>query len=66
MNSLPVPVSDDDIMEMFQFADKDDDGKLSYAEFLVKTFIVRDKILKPSQTESFESKVSEITQTSAI
>ena len=49
MTSLPVPVSDEDIAEMFQFADKDDDGKLSYAEFLVKTFRILDKIQKTLQ-----------------
>ena len=35
MRSLPVPVADKDIEEMFSYADKDNDGKLSYQEFLV-------------------------------
>ena len=35
MRSLPVRVPDHDIEEMFAFADKDNDGKLSYAEFKV-------------------------------
>ena len=35
MKSLPVPVSDDDIEEMFNFADKNKDDKLSYKEFEV-------------------------------
>ena len=35
MKNLPVPVSDEDIEEMFEFADKDKDGELSYSEFLV-------------------------------
>ena len=35
MKSLPVCVPDDDIEEMFAFADKDNDGTLSYAEFKV-------------------------------
>ena len=35
MRSLPVCVPDDDIEEMFAFADKDNDGALSYAEFKV-------------------------------
>ena len=35
MKSLPVCVPDDDIEEMFAFADKDKDGTLSYAEFKV-------------------------------
>ena len=32
---LPVHVPDDDIAEMFAFADKDGDGQLSYEEFEV-------------------------------
>ena len=35
MKSLPVTVEDEDIEEMFNFADADGDGKLSYAEFQV-------------------------------
>ena len=35
MKSLPVCVEDADIEEMFQFADQDGDGKLSYQEFQV-------------------------------
>ena len=37
MKNLPVEVSDEDIEEMFQFADKNGDGKLSYKEFKVTT-----------------------------
>ena len=33
MKNLPVEVSDEDIDEMFEFADKNKDGKLSYKEF---------------------------------
>ena len=33
MKSLPVAVSDEDIEDMFEFADKDKDGELSYEEF---------------------------------
>ena len=33
MKNLPVFVTDEDIDEMFKFADKDADGKLSYQEF---------------------------------
>ena len=36
MRNLPVQVADEDIEEMFEFADKDKDGKLSYQEFLVR------------------------------
>ena len=35
MKNLPVQVADEDIEEMFEFADKDKDGQLSYQEFLV-------------------------------
>ena len=35
MRSLPVPVSEVDIEEMFNFSDKNRDGKLSYKEFEV-------------------------------
>ena len=35
MRSLPVPVSEVDIEEMFNFSDKNKDGKLSYKEFEV-------------------------------
>ena len=38
MKNLPVEVSDQDIEEMFEFADKNKDGKLSYKEF--KVFVV--------------------------
>ena len=33
MRNLPVPVADSEIDEMFEFADKNQDGKLSFAEF---------------------------------
>ena len=33
MKNLPVPVDDEDIEEMFTYADKNKDGKLSYKEF---------------------------------
>ena len=35
MTHLPEPVADQDIMEMFNYADKDRDGRISYEEFLV-------------------------------
>ena len=41
MQNLPVPVSDEDIEEMFEFADKDKNGKLSYKDELnIQRFIV--------------------------
>ena len=30
MRNLPVPVNEDDIDQMFEFADKDKDGKIDY------------------------------------
>ena len=35
MKNLPVHVEEEDIEEMFAFADKNCDGKLSYSEFEV-------------------------------
>ena len=40
MKNLPVAVADEDIEEMFEFADKNRDGKLSYQEFLVTNCFV--------------------------
>ena len=36
MKNLPVTVEDEEIHEMFDFADKDKDGKLSFKEFQVQ------------------------------
>ena len=35
MNHLPEPVDDQEIMEMFNYADKDRDGRINFEEFLV-------------------------------
>ena len=35
MTHLPEPVGDQEIMEMFNYADKDRDGRINFAEFLV-------------------------------
>ena len=35
MRSLPENVPDNVIQEMFEFADKDHDGRISFAEFQV-------------------------------
>jgi Ca2+-binding EF-hand superfamily protein len=43
MRNLPVPVADDDIDQMFDYADTDKDGRLSYKEFQV-SLIYDDKI----------------------
>ena len=42
MKNLPVPVEDEDIEEMFEYADKNKDGKLSYKEFKVSKHKVKD------------------------
>merc|ERR1711892_1160830 len=41
MTNLPEPVSDQEILEMFSFADKNNDGKISWEEFLVMITPVR-------------------------
>ena len=38
MTHLPEPVADRDILDMFTFADKDKDGRISWEEFLVTIF----------------------------
>merc|ERR1719384_1473201 len=35
MRNLPVPVKEEDIEEMFEYADKDKDGKITYSEFQI-------------------------------
>ena len=35
MTHLPEPVTDQEIMEMFNYADKDRDGRINFEEFLV-------------------------------
>ena len=35
MNHLPEPVAEQEIMEMFNYADKDRDGRINFEEFLV-------------------------------
>ena len=46
MKNLPVTVEDEDMEEMFEYADKDKDGKLSFQEFqvmLLKRRYITDK-----------------------
>ena len=40
MKNLPVAVPDEDIEEMFDYADKDKNGKLSYKEFEVNSWML--------------------------
>ena len=35
MRNLPVPVSEEEINEMFDFADKDKDGKINYRYYIL-------------------------------
>ena len=44
MTHLPEPVSEVDIMDMFSFADKNKDGKISWEEFLVIIFTVSNEV----------------------
>ena len=37
MNHLPEPVAEQEIIEMFNYADKDRDGRINFEEFLVMT-----------------------------
>ena len=39
MSHLPEHVPDTEILEMFKYADKDRDGRISYDEFLVTQII---------------------------
>ena len=45
MRNLPVPVAEAEIDEMFQFADKNQDGKLSFAEFELMVTINDDRLI---------------------
>ena len=38
MRNLPVPVEEEEIDEMFEFADKDKDGKISY-RWVLRLFV---------------------------
>ena len=40
MKNLPAEVSDEDVEEMWNYADKNGDGRLSYKEFKVKFVII--------------------------
>ena len=50
MKNLPVPVSDEEIEEMYLFADNNNNGKISYKEFRVGTL---NSIVRSVITSSF-------------
>ena len=52
MRNLPVPVSEEDIDAMFDFADKDKDGKINYSEFGT---MINPKVYKPPPKFSFRN-----------
>jgi len=52
MRNLPVPVNEDEINEMFDFADKDKDGKINYSEFET---MINPKVYKPPPKFSFRN-----------
>jgi hypothetical protein len=51
MRNLPVPVADDDIDQMFDYADTDKDGRLSYKEFQVSLIQRQDKFNHDEQKQ---------------
>ena len=56
MSHLPEHVSEDEITEMFSFADKNNDGKINWEEFMVKIHELNSQIwihLKMSHALSF-------------
>lgn len=52
MRNLPVPVNEEEINEMFDFADKDKDGKINYSEFET---MINPKVYKPPPKFSFRN-----------
>lgn len=52
MRNLPVPVTEEDIDAMFDFADKDRDGKINYSEFET---MINPKIYRPPPKFSFRN-----------
>ena len=40
MSHLPEHVSEEEIREMFSFADKNNDGQISFDEFMVKCLLL--------------------------
>merc|ERR1719483_1167617 len=52
MRNLPVPVEEEDIDQMFDFADKDKDGKISYSEFQT---MINPQVVKIAPKYSFRN-----------
>ena len=53
MRNLPVPVAEAEIDEMFQFADKNNDGKLSFAEFELMVMINDEQLIGGNIVDSW-------------
>ena len=62
MSNLPEVVDEEDIEEMFTYADKDGDGKISYAEFQVMISPPKPPTVTPSQRKQSKKKVTIQTQ----
>jgi len=62
MRNLPVPVLEEDIDEMFNFADQDQDGKISWSEF--QTMVNPGHTSNGSQQQVQPTKVETRVQTS--
>ena len=62
MSNLPEVVSEEDIEEMFTYADKDGDGKISYTEFQVMISPPKPPTVTPSQRKLSKKKVTIQTQ----
>ena len=58
MSNLPEVVDEADIEEMFTYADKDGDGKISYAEFQVMISPPKPPTVTPSQRKLSKKKVT--------
>jgi len=52
MRNLPVPVGEEDIDQMFDFADKDKDGKINYSEFQT---MINPQVVKAPPKYSFRN-----------
>ena len=48
MRNLPVPVNEEDIDQMFEFADKDKDGRINYRFVLCVVWTNKLKTIRPT------------------